>query len=401
MNPINRLITFVPNRVRLPAPLLAGLLASALMTLFVPRASAEPGITSTTVRLAVVMPLSNQFAEFGSSYMSGARAAAEDINRAGGVAGRKIQLMAVDTIPIPTDTVEQVKDVLTAPGEEQVFALLGSVGHPSTAAMLPLLETSGVPVIGSATGLASQIKNSNSLVFPVRRRDKEVMQGLVRLLDTMSVVRLAVVHPRTPDAMMQLQLLQEAVIGSKVQLVSQVDVGENNIDVAVQVKAMLAAKPDSVLSLGSYQVTEALVRQSRSAGYKGLFVIHSDTGTLRLMAELKELSRGMGVVSGLPSPYASGLGAAREFRAAMEKLKGEDRHEFDEASFEGYLAVRVFAEALRRAGPTPTRRELRQVLANQPLEVAGLYFDYRKEADRGLQTPASIYVMTREGRVSQ
>jgi ABC-type branched-subunit amino acid transport system substrate-binding protein len=85
----------------------------------------------------------------------------------------------------------------------------------------------------------------------------------------------------------------------------------------------------------------------------------------------------------------------------MEKLKGEDRHEFDEASFEGYLAVRVFAEALRRAGPAPTRRELRQVLASQPLEVAGLYFDYRREADRGLQTPASIYVMTREGRVSQ
>jgi ABC-type branched-subunit amino acid transport system substrate-binding protein len=148
-------------------------------------------------------------------------------------------------------------------------------------------------------------------------------------------------------------------------------------------------------------MTEALVRQARAAGYKGLFATHSDAGTLRLMAELKDLSRGMGVVSGLPSPYASGLPAAREFRAAMEKLSSADRHEFDEASFEGYLAVRLFAETLRRVGPAPSRREFRQALVGRPVEVAGLYFDYRRGSERGLQTPASIYVMTRDGRVSQ
>ena len=365
-------------------------------------ASAEPGITAGSVRLAVLMPLSNLYAEFGSAYMSGAKAGAEEVNRQGGIYGRKLQLIAYDTIPIPSDTIDQATEALQgAPAEEQVFAMLGSMGQPSAAALVPLLQSTGTPLIGSATGLAAQIKDSDGLIFPVRRRDKEVVQGLVRLLETMSAVKLAVVHPRTPDAMLQLQLLQEAVKGTKVVLVSQLDVGESNIDLGPQVRAIIASSPDSVLSLGSYQMTEALVRQARAAGYKGLFATHSDAGTLRLMAELKDLSRGMGVVSGVPSPYASGLPAAREFRAAMEKLSSTDRHEFDEASFEGYLAVRLFAETMRRVGPAPSRREFRQALVARPVEVAGLYFDYRRGFERGLQTPASIYVMTRDGRVSQ
>jgi ABC-type branched-subunit amino acid transport system substrate-binding protein len=365
-------------------------------------AIAEPGITTGAVRVAVLMPLSNLYAEFGSAYMSGARAGADEVNRQGGIYGRKVQLLAFDTIPIPTDTVEQATEALQGgASEEQVFAVLGSMGQPSAAALVSLLQSTGSPLIGSATGLAAQIKQSDGLIFPVRRRDKEVVQGLVRLLETMSAVKLAVVHPRTPDALLQLQLLQDAVKGTKVSLVAQLDVGESNIDLSPQVRAIIASGPDSVLSLGSYQMTEALVRQSRLAGYKGLFATHSDVGTLRLMAELKDLSRGIGVVSGLPSPYATDLPAAREFRAAMEKLASADRHEFDEASFEGYLAVRLFAETLHRIGPAPSRREFRQALVTRPIEVAGLYFDYRRGAERGLQTPASIYVMTRDGRVSQ
>jgi ABC-type branched-subunit amino acid transport system substrate-binding protein len=85
----------------------------------------------------------------------------------------------------------------------------------------------------------------------------------------------------------------------------------------------------------------------------------------------------------------------------MERLPESERQEFDEASFEGYLAVRVFAEGMRRAGPAPTRRALRQALASQAIDFSGLTVDYRATAERGLQTPGSLYVVTREGRVSQ
>jgi ABC-type branched-subunit amino acid transport system substrate-binding protein len=377
-------------------PLLAAL---GLVTVCLNPLHAEPGIGANKVRLGVMMPFSSSFAEVGTAYMTGARAAAEDINRQGGIGGLKIQLLPIDTLPVATDAVEQANEALqTTVPSETVFAFLGTVGLPSAAALEPVLKANGIALIGSATGLTT---GAQDWIFPVRRRDTDVVRGLVKLLSTMSATRLAVVHPRTADAAAQLQLLREAAKGTQVVLTSLLDVGDTNIEMGTQVQAILAARPDAVLSLGSYQMTEALVRQSRAAGYKGLFVAHSDVGTLRLMAGLKDLSRGMGVASGLPSPYAVALPAAREFRAAMERLPESERQEFDEASFEGYLAVRVFAEGMRRAGPTPTRRGLRQALASQVIDFSGLTVDYRASAERGLQTPGSLYVVTREGRVSQ
>jgi ABC-type branched-subunit amino acid transport system substrate-binding protein len=362
---------------------------------------AEPGLTANVVRLGVLMPLSNDMAEVGLAYMHGAKAAAEEVNRSGGIQGRKIALTPIDTLPVAAETVALAREALqeTRP-DEQVFALLGTVGQSSAAAIAPVLESVGVPLIGAATGLASQVRDGSNWMFAVRRGDEEVMKSLVKLLGVMSVNQIAVIHPRSLDAGKQVQMLQDASKGSRVSVVAQIDVGDMNIDLTQQVSALMAAKPEAVLSLGSYQMTEALVRQMRSAGYKGLFVAHSDVGTRRLMGTLKELSRGIGVASGLPSPYTGILQVAREFRVSMDRVGEVERNALDEASFEGYLAVRVFAEGFKRTGEFPTRRGLRQALASQTYEISGLLFDYRRTTDRGLQAPGSLYVMTGEGRVS-
>ncbi len=378
--------------------LLFGLLGLGLAAM----THAEPGLGARSVRVGVMMPLSGDLAEVGSAFVQGARAAAEEINRQGGVAGRKIQLLPLDTMNVAADALEQVRDVLHASAsEEQVFALLGTVGLPSAQAVLPELEKSGIALIGPLTGLVAHQSEARDLIFPVRRPDEEVILGLIKLLDIMAVKQLAIVHPRTPDATRQMKMLRDAAKARGVTVVAQVDVGDTNIDLRAEVAKLTAAHPDVILSLGWYQMTEALVRQMRAAGYKGLFATHSDVGTLRLMASLKDMSRGLGVASGIPSPYSSALPMAREFRAAMEHVADAARSPPDEASFEGYLAVRVFADGLRQLAGNPTRSGLRQALMARPLDISGLVFDYRSSANRGLQTPSSLYVMTSQGRVSQ
>lgn len=386
----------------LPGRDLTTLGVSLMLLLSAQSACAEPGVSASMVRFGVLMPLSSSFAEVGVAYLRGARAAFEEVNRQGGVAGRRLQVVPIDTLPVASDTVAQAKDNLASTAiEDQVVGFLGGVGQPSVAALVPVLESNGVPLIGAATGLVSQIRDPGGWIFPVRRGDEEVMDGMVRLLTTMSVTQLAVVHPRSTDATRQVQLLREAVKGSKVTLVGQVDVGDTSVELAPQVAQLMAGKPEAVLTLGSYQMTEALVRQMRSAGYKGLFVAHSDVGTRKLIAVLKEVARGMGVVSGLPSPNTTSVVVSREYRIAMEKVADGERVVLDESSFEGYLAARVAIEGLRQLGAAPTRRGLRFVLANQAVEVSGLRFDYRKSAERGLQSPGSLYVVTGDGRISQ
>ena len=382
-----------------------GLVSCACFGLFAlagTAAFAEPGISSGEVRLAVLMPLSSDYSEVGISYLRGAQAAADEINRQGGIQGRKIHLVPVDTLSVATETVAQARDVLHASsGRDQVFALMGTHGQSCVHAIAALIESEGVPLIGPASGLDAGTREGREWIFPVRQGDDVVLSRIVKQLAPMSLKRLAVIHPRSPDALMQMQFLRDGLKAGGVDLVADVEVGDTNMDVAPQIVTLRAAKPDVVLSLGSYQVTEALVRQMRDGGYRGLFLTHSDVGVSRLLKSLKESARGLGVVSGLPSPHSPSLAAARDFRKAMERSGGADLVGIDESSFEGYLSVLVFSEGLRGLGANPTRHGLRDALGSKPLDVSGLQFDFSKTNERGLQSHGNLYVVTEDGRISQ
>lgn len=365
-------------------------------------AHAEPGIAPGEIRLGVLMPLSSDFAEVGIAYLKGAQAAAEEINRSGGVQGRKIRLVPLDTLSVPAESLAQAKDILrAAPLKEQVFALLGTQGQASTDAVAPLLDAVGVPLIGPATGLVADVRDPNGWIFPVRGGDAGLMERMVRQFGTMSIKRIAVIHPRTPDALRQIQLLRGALKGSPLSLVADVEVGASNMDLGPQLAPLSGAKPDVILSLASYVVTDALVKQMRNVGYKGLFVAHSDVGTRSLVAALKESARGLGIVSGLPSPQSITLTLVREYRKSMDKIGATQQVGLDESSLEGYLCLRVLSEGLHSLGANPTRRGLRDALVSKPFELSGLQFDYGRSTERGLQTHGSLYVIRDDGHADQ
>lgn len=367
---------------------------------------ADPGISQNEVRLAVLMPLSSDFAEVGMAYLRGAKAAAENVNQRGGIQGRKLQLEPVDTLTVPSETLSEAKDaLLTGPGHEPVFAMLGTLGKASASALAPLLQSVGVPLIGPATGLHSDIPAGRDWMFPVRQGDDLVMQRMVNQLETMGLKRMAVIHPRSPDSQRQMGFLRDGLKTGNLALVADVDVGDTNMEINPQISTLRTAKPDVILTLGSYLMTQALITQMRAAGYKGLFLAHSDVGISQLLKSMKEAARGLGVVSGLPSPHAQGLVAAREFRKAVENSptihQTGEAFVLDESSFEGYLSVMVFCEALRTIGAQPTRRALRDALVSKPITVSGLVFDFTRPNARGLQNAGDISVVTDGGKISQ
>ena len=58
----------------------------------------------------------------------------------------------------------------------------------------------------------------------------------------------------------------------------------------------------------------------------------------------------------MPSPYSAARPISREFVAAARQAGGQVHPNY--SSMEGYLAAKVFAEGLRRAGARPTRDAL-------------------------------------------
>src|SRR5579864_1787559 len=92
------------------------------------------GVTADKIVFGQAAALAGPAGALGSGMRDGIQAAFAEANKAGGVGGRKVELVSVDDGYEPTKAVEATSKLLNETG---VFALIGPVGTPTSAAVLP------------------------------------------------------------------------------------------------------------------------------------------------------------------------------------------------------------------------------------------------------------------------
>ncbi len=110
---------------------------------------AETGVTDHSIVIGQSVVLSGPSAELGQEMRDGAKAYFDYVNSQGGVNGRKIELKTLDDGYEPARAVENTKKLIS---QENVFALFGYVGTPTSKAALPVFTESKVPFFGAFTG---------------------------------------------------------------------------------------------------------------------------------------------------------------------------------------------------------------------------------------------------------
>ena len=112
-------------------------------------ARAEIGVTADTITFGQAAVLEGPASALGLGMQKGLNAAFDEINAKAGVHGRKIKLMSVNDGYEPDRAIAATKKLI---GEEKVFALIGPVGTPTSAAAQPITTAAKVPFMGAFTG---------------------------------------------------------------------------------------------------------------------------------------------------------------------------------------------------------------------------------------------------------
>ncbi len=120
-------------------------------------------VTGDTILIGQYADQSGPNAPVGSSKY-GLDAYFSMVNEQGGVGGKKLKLISYDDSYQPAQTVALVKKLVY---QDQVFAIVGGVGSPTTAAVAPVLNDAGVPLIGMTSGSPSFSDPTLKYVFPV------------------------------------------------------------------------------------------------------------------------------------------------------------------------------------------------------------------------------------------
>ncbi|MFN3377079.1 MAG: ABC transporter substrate-binding protein [Burkholderiaceae bacterium] len=334
----------------------------------------EGGISGKNITIGCSGALSGPLAGFGQDVKIGVEAAMAQINARGGIHGRQLQLSMMDDGYVPQRTVENVRAMLS---QGSAFALLSCVGTPNNAAILPLVEESGLPYVAPLTGAAS-VRKSVRNVFHVRASYADEAQRLVQRLSQMGLKSVGIVAMDNSYGRELAEDTSRALAAQGAKPALLVTVGTDGRNVAEAVAKVAESRPAALILATAGSVSVEFVRQLRKAAPGVLMAGVSATFTSDGFKQLGEAGSGIALTMVMPDPQRARSQLVRDYQAAMRARGVQD---FTLGSLEAYVNLRVLAEGLERAGGDPTRAKLRTALAGiRNLDLGGFVVDYAGNA---------------------
>ena len=125
---------------------------------------AGAALAQDTIKIGVTQPLTGAFAASGNYVAQGARLAEEEINKAGGVLAKKIELVVEDNKSNPTEAVATAEKLIV---KDKVPVMLGAWSSTLTLAVMPKLEEYKVPMLVETSSSGKITTSGNPYVFRI------------------------------------------------------------------------------------------------------------------------------------------------------------------------------------------------------------------------------------------
>ena len=333
-------------------------------------------------------------AQLGIQMNRGAKLYFDSVNAAGGVNGAQIELRTMDDMYEP-DKCKANTDALI--NKEEVFALFGYVGTPTSLAALPLVNQHKVPFFGPFTGAEALRDPFSRYVFHVRASYYDETALIVKQLTSLNLKKIAIFRQNDSYGQAGYDGVVRALKALNLEPVGVGLVERNTVEVANAVQAIVPKQPVAVVQISAYKCWGAFIREARKAGYGGTFYKVSFVGTQALADELGRQAMGVVVSQVMPFPFSLTSPISREYLSAVQKAGGDNKPNY--SSMEGYVAAKLFTEGLRRAGRAPSRDALINGLESvQSLDLGGFVVGYGGKSHVASRF-VDLSMLTDDGRV--
>ena len=214
----------------------------------------------------------------------GLEAAFAEINKAGGIKGRKLELKSVDDGYEPTKSIEVVKKLLE---EDKVFAIAGAVGTPTSAATQPIVTAAGTPFIGAFTGAEFLREPYKPLVMNIRASYFQETEAMVEhLTKDLGASRIAIMYQDDAFGQAGLAGVKKALDKRQMQLAGEGTFERNTVAVKTALLAIRKAQPDAVIMISPYKPAAEFIKLAKQIKLNATFVNISFVGSDALAKEL-------------------------------------------------------------------------------------------------------------------
>ena len=315
---------------------------------------AEPGVSGDRITFGQSAAFAGPAAALGLGMRQGILAAFAEANVAGGVNGRRLELVSYDDGYEPERAIANSRRLID---QDRVFALLGEVGTPTSKAALPLATEVHVPFVGPFSGAPFLRDPALDNVVNVRASyDQETEAWVAHLTGDLGISRVALLSQDDSFGLAGRSGLVKALAKRSMGLVAEGTYMRNTTAVKTALLAIRSARPQAVGLVGTYAACAEFVRLARRIGLDAVFVTLSFVGSDALARELGKDGEGVVITQVVPFPGDTDIPLVADYQRAVRSA--DPRAELGFVSLEGYVVGRLVAQALARTGEPPTRAGL-------------------------------------------
>ena len=328
-----------------------------------------------SIKVGAVFELTGNVANYGKSTNEGFKLAVEEINKAGGVNGKKIDVVESDNKSEPAESGNAVTKLIT---QNKVAAIVGPATSGCVNAATPIATSNKIPYIAPCA-TAPNITNDNGKVkeFVFRACFIDPFQGQVMAVfadKTLKVKNVAIFYDSSSDYSKGLaEVFQKTFEGKGGKIVAKEAFLGKDVDFKAALTKLKASNPDALYIPGYYEEVSKIIKQAREMGIT-CPLIGSDGWESPKLAEIA------GKDALKDCYYVSAFNAKDEDKSVQDfikKFKEKYQKDPDIFAMQGYNAGLILADALKRAGSTDGTKLAKAIAETKDLPVASgkLTFD--------------------------
>jgi branched-chain amino acid transport system substrate-binding protein len=341
------------------------------------------------IRIGEFGSLTGGTATFGTSSHEGVMLALDEINAGGGVLGKQVRVITEDNQSKPEESVTAVLKLIK---QDQVSAVIGEVASSRTLAAAPTCQANRIPLLSPAS-TNPKVTQVGDYVF--RACFIDPFQGSTMAtfaVERLQAKRIAILTDMKNDYSVGLaQFFRETAKRLGAEIVAEESYAEGDIEFKAQLTEIKAENPDVIYVPGYYTECALIARQARELGLTQPLLGGDGWDSP------KTIEIGGKAVEGV---YMTNHYSADDQRPAVQKFIADYKAKYggktpDAMAVLGYDAMKMMADAIRRAGSTDGAK-IRDALATTE-DFPGVSGTISIDAERNARK-AIVIVQIRDGQ---
>jgi branched-chain amino acid transport system substrate-binding protein len=343
--------------------------------------SSNSAANSDVIKIGEFASMTGSEATFGQSSHKGTALAIDDLNAAGGVLGKKLELHMEDDQSQAGQPATVVRKLIS---RDVVVAMLGEVASSRSLEAAPICQQNNVPMI-SPSSTNPKVTEVGDFIFRVCFIDP--FQGTVMAnfsLNTLHLKNVAVLTDVKSDYSVGLaKFFKESFSGGGGKIVAEQNYSGGDKDFNAQLTSIKAANPDGIFVPGYYTEVGLIILQARQLGLTVPIFGGDGWESPALIAIGGTATEGC-----YYSTHFSPQDTSPAVQNFVKEFKAKYNETPDAMAALGYDSAMILAAAMKTAGTTDGAK-VRDALAAEK-NFPGVTGNITMDANRNASKPAVI-----------